>query len=70
MGFILGVAGSLGRLRPLSTITVAVIVVRTTSIVLSVMIIVGNITLMTSRMIPDASSRRVVTLHRFASLVR
>lgn len=56
----------------MSTITVAVIVIRTTSIVLSVMIIVSDITRMSSCMIPDTSgtSRRVVTLHRFATLIR
>lgn len=56
----------------MSTITVAVIVIRTTSIVLPVMIIVGDITLMASCMISDIScpSGRVVTLHRFATLIR
>lgn len=56
----------------MSTITVAVIVIHTANIVLSVMIIVSDITLMSSCMISDTSgtSRRVVTLHRFTSLVR
>lgn len=72
MGVFLGVAGSLGRLRSLSTITVAVIVIRTTGIVLSIMIIVSDIALMPSCMIPDTSgtSRCVVTLYRFATLIR
>lgn len=72
MRIFLRVAGSLGRLRPLSTITVAVIVVGATSVVLPVMIIVSDITLMPSGMIHDTSgtSRRVVTLHRFTTLVR